>query len=115
MRPVLFRWQVAADRRMARVPTSQEDFAGRCTDRCTRVELRQAHPFSRETIDVRCTDLGLPVAAELAPSEIVGDDEDDVRTARDATFSGRTTRPSKRAREDERGYDRQSLAHGRLV
>jgi hypothetical protein len=40
--------------------------------------LREPHAVGREVVDVRRPDLGLPVTAEVTPTEVVGEDEHDV-------------------------------------
>ena len=40
--------------------------------------IREAHSFARQAVDVRCLDLGRPVAADIAVTEIVREDDDDI-------------------------------------
>ena len=69
---------IAADGGVAGVLAGHEHAARRRADGGAGVELREAQALRRQPVDVRCGDLLLPVAPEVAVAEIVGEDEDDV-------------------------------------
>ena len=48
------------------------------TNRASRIEIREAHSLGRELVDVRRFDSLLAVATEIAVTQIVGEDEDDI-------------------------------------
>src|SRR5690348_13050854 len=66
---------------MAGVQPGHQHAPGRRADRVSGIELREAHALSRQAIDVWRLDSFLPVIADVAISEIVGEDEDDVGLA----------------------------------
>ena len=69
---------IVAHGRMAEMLAGHERATARRTDAATCIEIRELHPLRRDAVEVRRLDLRLPVAAEVAPSEVVGQDEDDV-------------------------------------
>ena len=85
-RPLPFRLKLAvvADRGVSGMPSRQQHPARGRADGVARVVLREAHAARGERVERRRLDLLLPVAAELAPAEVVGQDEDDVGRRRGA-------------------------------
>ena len=59
-------------------PREQRD-AARRTHRRRRVALREAHAFEGHAVQIRSSNGGMAVTAEVAPAEVVGEDHDDVR------------------------------------
>ena len=57
---------------------SQDAGAAGGADRCSGVGIGEAHAFLRQSVEVRRLVKGAPVAAEVRPAEVVGDDENDV-------------------------------------
>lgn len=43
-----------------------------------RVSLREANPFGRELIEVRCLDARVAVTSEIPPPQVIGEEDDDV-------------------------------------
>ena len=62
------------------------------------VGIGQAHAFPRETIDVGCSNVRRTVASEVAVTQIVHHNDDDVRWALGLRLR---TRAEKQRREDE--------------
>jgi hypothetical protein len=77
-----FRLAVAADFGVAEVFAGEQHTARGRADRSTAVVAGEAGALGGETINVRCADFFLPVAAEFAVAEVVGQDEDEVRLRR---------------------------------
>ena len=77
-------------------------------NRSVRIELCQPDAVAREPIEIRRPDVWRAVAAEVAISKIVGDDDDDVWTDR---RSGTLTRPIGRGNREQR--DGNTNGHGR--
>lgn len=69
---------VVANLGMSEMPACHQDTARGCADRRTGVMLCESDAFLRESVDVRSRDLRLAVATDLAPSQIVREDENDV-------------------------------------
>ena len=74
---------------MPQVLARHQHAARRRADRRAAVVLREPHPLRREPIDIRRGDLLLPIAAQLAPAKIVGQDEDDVEFRRSVGYTRR--------------------------
>ena len=72
-----------------RVPTRHERRAARCADFCRRVELREPHALRRHAIEMRRADGGMPVAAQIAVTEVIGVNDDDVRSCEERRAQGR--------------------------
>ena len=64
-----------AVRRAAR----QQGRPRRTADRARRVALRQPEPLLRERIEMRCLDERVPLAAQVAPPQVIGEEQDDIR------------------------------------
>ena len=64
---------VDADGRATRA--EQERVPRRRADGCSGIELRKPHPLLRHSIELRRGDLLLPIASEIAETEIVGEDK----------------------------------------
>ena len=60
------------------IATCHQVVSARRADGGRRVRGREAHAFARKPIDVRCLDLCRPITAEIAVTQIVGQNEDDV-------------------------------------
>ena len=71
----LFVAHAAADR----IPSGQQRRAAGRADFGRRVEIGEPHPLGRHAIQVRRADAGMPVAAQIAVAQVVGQDENDVR------------------------------------
>ncbi len=69
---------VAADAGVAGVQAGHEDAAGRGADRGAGVALGEAAAFGGEFVYVRSLDMFLAVTAEIAVSEVIGHDENNV-------------------------------------
>lgn len=96
---------------MARVPAGHEHASRRRADTVPGVDLREFRPLGSHPIQVRRTNLCLAVAAQMAVSEIIGHDKDDVRLA---LFGGRiapATREDKRCRAKPDGPDEFTAAY----
>ncbi len=72
---------IIADRGMAEMLAGQQRAAAGRADRATAIEVREPHSFGRHAVKVRRLDLPLPVATQIAITEIVGEDQNDVRIA----------------------------------
>ena len=75
-RPVLL---VAAHMGMSGVLARHEARPGRCRHGTSGIGLCEAHAFASHAVDVRCGDVALSVAGQVAVSHIVAHDVDDVR------------------------------------
>src|SRR5439155_15054795 len=73
---------VPADPAVPGVQPGHEGAPRRGADRAAGVALGKADALARQPVDVWRLDLRLPVAAEVAVPEVVGQDEDDVRFVR---------------------------------
>src|SRR5208337_1484367 len=62
-----------------RVLASQEGPAAGTTDRCRRIAVPQNDAISRQAIEMRSGPLRSPIETDVAPAQVVGNDEDDVR------------------------------------
>ena len=69
---------IAADAGVAVMETGHEHTARRRADGGPGVEMVEAYPFRGHAVETRRFDDLLPVAAEVAPAEIVGHDPDEV-------------------------------------
>ena len=70
---------VPPDAPLAGVESGHQGGAGRGAERTACVALGEAHSFGGQPIDVRRWDFLLPVAAEVAITEIIRQDKNDVR------------------------------------
>jgi|TARA_B100001964_G_scaffold178440_1_gene196801 hypothetical protein len=66
---------------MAHVSTRHENASGGRADGASRVKLRKAHALGRHFIQSRCLQGLLAKAPEVPVTEIIGQDEDDIRRA----------------------------------
>ena len=71
--------RVAPDANVTGVQAGHERGAGGGADSAAGVALGEAQPFGGKPIDVRSLDFHLPVAAEIAVAEIIGEDKNDIR------------------------------------
>ena len=69
---------VVARRSMAVVQSGHQDRARRRAHRRSRVGLREAKPFLRESIDIGRFDQRLAVTTEISVPEIVSDHQNDI-------------------------------------
>ncbi len=72
------RGAIGTNARVARVHARHEGASGGSALCIAGISAREADAFARELIDTRSGDLLLPVAAEIAITQIVGKDEQDV-------------------------------------
>jgi hypothetical protein len=77
-----FNGLVSANFRVASMLAGEEHAARRRTHGRSAVMLRESHPLRSEPIDIRRRDFLLPVTAKLAPTQVVGQDEYDVKLRR---------------------------------
>ncbi len=75
------RGPVVAHRGVSGMTAGEQHAARGGADGAAAVMPREAQPFAREPVRVRRADFRLAIAAELAPPEVVGQHEDDVRRA----------------------------------
>ena len=61
------------------ITTGQERRARRRADRLRDVEIREAHALAREPVEVRRRETLRPIDADIGVTEVIGQDEDDVR------------------------------------
>ena len=73
---------------MAGVFSGKQRAARRVPQRGSSIKLREPHTSGRELIEVRGLDELLTVRAKIAPTEIVGDNQNDVRRVGAALFPG---------------------------
>ena len=66
---------------MAGVHPRHETAARRRADRAAGVALSEAHPFRSQSIHVRSLDFLLSVTPRITVTQVVGEDENDVRPA----------------------------------
>ncbi len=64
--------------RGARVMTREDGAARRCADGAAGIELREAQTFGGHAIETRRSEMRLAVDTEIAVTEVVGKDDDDV-------------------------------------
>lgn len=69
---------VIADRRVAAVEACHQHTAAGSADIGTRIELVKFHSLGGQAVDGRRANLGLPVAAAMSATKIVGQDENNV-------------------------------------
>ena len=69
---------VAANFRVAKVPSGHQCAASRGADRSAGIVLRKSHAFGGKAIDVGRGDFFLTVATQLTPSKVVGKNEDNI-------------------------------------
>src|SRR5687767_12441563 len=62
-----------------RQPAGQQRRAAWRTNRSRGVELGEPHPFPRHAVEIRRADDRMSVAAQIAPAQIVREDDDDIR------------------------------------
>ena len=82
LRKLHFRLLIAADLRMTEVPACHQHTARRGANRRTAVVLCEPRSLRRQLINMRCGNLLLPVTPGFPPSEIIGDDENNIRAIR---------------------------------
>lgn len=70
---------IATHHRASHVPTREQNAAGRGAYRATRVELSETHTLRRHLVETRRLKCLLTEATEIAVTEVVGQDQDDVR------------------------------------
>ena len=73
--------RVAANPRMAGVHPRHEAAARRRANRAAGVALSEAHPFRSQSINVRSLDFLLTVTTRITVTQVVGENENDVRPA----------------------------------
>ncbi len=71
--------RVVTDTGVSRMHPGHQAASRRSTDRAARVRLGETDSFRRHAIDVRSREFSLTVAAQIAITKVVGEDEDDVR------------------------------------
>jgi hypothetical protein len=91
--------RVASDARVSSVLAGHQRAARRRADRAAGVILREAHAFSRQTVDVRRSESPLPVTAQIAVAQIVSLNEDDVGSG--LRRKGRRKRDENNTGEDD--------------
>ena len=69
-----------ANREPGGIPSCKKTDAGRRANRCSGIGVREAHPFLREPIQMRRSVIGPTVTTQIAPAEIVGENENNIRT-----------------------------------
>jgi hypothetical protein len=74
------------------IAARQQRCPGRRALRRVCVALQKAHPLLADGIDIRGADVGAAVAADVAIAEIVGKDQDHVRTRRNCGWRRRRAR-----------------------
>ena len=77
----VIRLPVVADEGVAGVLAGHQHAAGRCADRIAAVVLGELHALGCQSVHVRRLDDLLAVAAEIPGTQVIGQDEDDVRLA----------------------------------
>jgi hypothetical protein len=84
---------------MAAVLAGEERPAGGRTGRAAGIKLREAHPLRRHPVQVRRWNFLLAVAPEIAPAQVIGEDDEDVRMrlVRDRLLCRRPPCPEKPA------------------
>ena len=110
------RHQGSMDSKPVGVASGEERRPSRRTHRLTGVEIGEPNPFGGESIDVRCEDLGRPLAGEIPPPLVVGEHHDDVRWFRRRLVTGRPDQRQGQQGRFERERRRSSDSmHGRIV
>ena len=77
--PVADRVHLVAEARL--IAARHESSARRRAERRRDVAVREADSVARDGVDMRRRDLRIPLAAEFAVAEVVGDQQDDIRLA----------------------------------
>lgn len=70
---------ITAHARVTRMKPLHETRSRRRADRVSGVGIAEAHSFARDPIDVRSLNLFLTVTTQITPTQVIGQDEDDVR------------------------------------
>ena len=105
---------VAAHGGMARVGAGKQARARRSADGRARVALCEAHARERERVDVGRGEALLPVAAQVAVAQVVGQNEEHVGAAGRLGVAGRAGGRQLRGRcaEQQRAADSEGCGHG---
>src|SRR2546425_9693652 len=101
--------RVAANPRVSGMLTGHQTTTRRRADRAASVALSEMHPFLRKPVNVRRLDSFLPVTTEVAVTEVVGENENDVRSAvafRAQAFELRQRRTAIQRTHEERQAER---------
>ncbi len=104
---------VAADQRVARMQAGHQAAARRSADRASGVVIGEAHPLGGKLIDIRRFDCLLPVAAQVAVAQIVGQNENNIgrifysprRPAGSGTARQQAGRPRRSRRNTHQFYE----------
>lgn len=85
--------------------SSQEPRAGGRTDRGCGVAVRESNPVRRELIQMRCPDVRMPVASDIAVAEIIAKYDNKIRQAR-IRRSGCTYRERRTTAQAQQGVSK---------
>jgi hypothetical protein len=80
--PVFMGMDVSGDADARRVASREEGGAGRHANRGCRIEVRETHPLSCHTVQMRGGNVSGPVATQIAVPKVVAKNKDDVRGER---------------------------------